>query len=74
MRETGHTIGLFADTVAGARASANLYGLIDTAKANRIEPGHYLAHLFAELPNVTSPDELDALLPQNIDPSAICTG
>jgi hypothetical protein len=62
---------LFADTVAGARASANLYGLIETAKANRIEPSHYLAHLFAELPSVTSPDKLDALLPQNLDSTAI---
>jgi hypothetical protein len=64
---------LFADTVAGARASANLYGLIETAKANRIEPGRYLAHLFAVLPTATSPEQLDALLPQNIDPDALST-
>jgi hypothetical protein len=62
---------LFADTVAGARASANLYGLIETAKANRIEPGHYLARLFEVLPTVTSPEQLDALLPQNIDLDAL---
>jgi transposase len=64
---------LFADTVAGARASANLYGLIETAKANGIEPGRYLAHLFEVLPTVTSPDQLDALLPQNLDREAITT-
>ena len=58
---------LFADTVAGARASANLYGLIETAKANGIEPGRYLAHLFEVLPTVTSAEQLDALLPQNLD-------
>ena len=58
---------LFADTVAGARASANLYGLIETAKANGIEPGRYLAHLFEVLPTVTSTDQLDALLPKNLD-------
>jgi len=58
---------LFADTVAGARASANLYGLIETAKANGIEPGRYLAHLFEVLPTITSADQLDALLPQNLD-------
>jgi len=28
---------LFADTVAGAEASANLYSLVETAKANGIE-------------------------------------
>jgi len=58
---------LFADTVAGARASANLYGLIETAKANRIEPARYLDHLFEKLPSVTLPEELDTLLPQNLD-------
>jgi len=58
---------LFADTVAGARASANLYSLIETAKANRIEPGRYLAHLFEVLPTLTTPDQLDELLPQNLD-------
>jgi transposase len=43
------------------------YGLIETAKANGIEPGRYLAYLFEVLPAVTSPDQLDALLPQNLD-------
>ena len=62
---------LFADSVAGARASANLYGLIETAKANRIEPGRYLAYLFEVLPTVTEPEQLDVLLPQNIDPGAL---
>jgi transposase len=60
---------LFADTPAGARASANLYSLIETAKANRLEPGRYLAHLFEKLPAVTLPDQIDALLPQNLDPA-----
>ena len=59
---------LFADTVAGARASANLYGLIETAKANGIEPSRYLAHVFEMLPTVTLHEQLDALLPQNLDP------
>ncbi len=62
---------LFADTMAGARASANLYRLIETAKANRIEPGRYLAHLFEVLPQVTSPDQLTELLPQHVDPSRL---
>jgi transposase len=57
---------LFADTVAGARASANLYSLIETAKANGIEPWRYLNHLFELLPAATTPDQIEALLPQNI--------
>ena len=62
---------LFADTTAGARASANLYGLIETAKANGIEPWAYLRHVFDALPRATSPKEIEALLPQNADPELI---
>jgi transposase len=58
---------LLADTVAGAKASANLYGLIETAKANEIEPSRYLTHLFEVLPNVNSADQLEALLPLHLD-------
>jgi len=67
----GRKAWLFADTMAGARASANLYGLIETAKANQIEPARYLAHLFERLPCVTLPEELDPLLPQNVDRNAL---
>ncbi|MCP5055137.1 MAG: IS66 family transposase [bacterium] len=67
----GRKAWLFADTVAGARASANLYSLIETAKANRIEPWRYLNHLFEILPAIDQADQLDPLLPQNIDPDAI---
>jgi transposase len=62
---------LFADTQAGARASANLYSLIETAKANRIEPWRYLNHLFDALPRVEQPGELTPLLPWNLDPDAL---
>ena len=67
----GRKAWLFADTMAGARASANLYGLIETAKANRIEPWRYLNHLFEVLPTIDQLDQLEPLLPQNIDREAI---
>lgn len=57
---------LFADTVAGAKASANLYSLIETAKANGIEPWRYLNHLFELLPAANTADQIESLLPQNI--------
>ena len=41
---------LFHDTVAGAKASANLYGLIETCKASGLEPYHYLRRIFTDLP------------------------
>ncbi len=54
---------LFCDTVAGANASANLYSLIETAKANGIEAYAYLQTVFTALPQAISVDEIEALLP-----------
>ena len=54
---------LFADTVAGAHASANLYSLVETCKANRIDPYAYLVSLFRMLPSAQSADDFEALLP-----------
>ena len=54
---------LFADTVAGAHASANLYSLVKSAKANGIDPYCYLTWLFQRLPLAKTVDDYDALLP-----------
>ncbi|WP_143326055.1 transposase domain-containing protein, partial [Paraburkholderia ribeironis] len=54
---------LFADTVAGAHASANLYSLVESAKANGIDPYCYLTWLFQRLPLAKTVDDYDALLP-----------
>jgi len=60
---------LFSASVQGAKASANLYSLIETAKANRLEPYAYLKRVFAELPNANSFDDVDRLLPCNVNES-----
>jgi transposase len=57
---------LFADTVAGAEASANLYSVVQTAKANGLDPWVYLQHVFAEIPKAQSFDDVDALLPDRV--------
>ena len=57
---------MFSDTVRGAVASANLYSLVETAKANNIEPHAYLAHLFAQLPYAKTVEDFEALLPWNV--------
>jgi transposase len=54
---------LFADTVKGAKASAALYSIVSTARANSLEPYAYLRRLFAELPKAKTVDDLEALLP-----------
>ena len=49
--------------MAGANASANLYSLIETAKANGIEPYAYLKMIFTALPKASSLEDIEALLP-----------
>ena len=58
---------LFCDTVRGANASANLIALIETAKANDIEPYQYLRRVFAELPNAKTVEEIETLLPYRVE-------
>ena len=58
---------LFAATAKGANASANLYSLIETAKANNIEPSEYLRIIFTKLPQAKSVEDIEALLPWNIN-------
>jgi transposase len=55
---------LFANSQAGAHASANLYSLIETAKANDIEPYNYLKQVFTLLPQAKNLEDIDALLPR----------
>ena len=57
---------LFADTVSGAKASAHLYSLVQTARANELEPYAYLRRLFTELPAAQTVEQIEALLPWNI--------
>jgi transposase len=58
---------LFSASVKGVKASANLYSLIETAKANGLEPYGYLRHVFTELPRAETVEAIEALLPGNID-------
>ncbi len=63
----GRRAWLFSATVEGAKASANLFSLVQTAKANQVEPYAYLRHLFTELPKANSVEDIEALLPWRID-------
>jgi len=58
---------LFADTTRGAHASANLYSVIETAKANGLEPFAHLRLVFTELPRAQALADFEALLPRNLD-------
>lgn len=62
----GRKAWLFADTQAGAEASARLYSLVETAKANGLEPHAYLTHVLTELPKAVTAEDIEALLPWNV--------
>lgn len=59
---------LFSGNPQGAKASADIYSLIETAKANKLEPYHYLRYLFEKLPFAESQEEYEALLPMRLKP------
>ena len=56
---------LFGGTPEGAAASALFYSLIETAKANKLEPHPYLRFIFEKLPTATTLEDYEALLPWN---------
>lgn len=57
---------LFSDTPKGAHASAVHYSLVETAKANGVEPQAYYVHVLTALPYADSVEKLEALLPWNV--------
>lgn len=61
----GRKAWLFADTPAGAHASALVYSLIETAKANGREPYAWLCYVLERLPLAKTADKFEALLPWN---------
>jgi transposase len=62
---------LFSGNPEGASASATIYSIIETAKANGLEPYHYPCYLLEKLLFVQSIEELKNLLPQNIEPGLL---
>lgn len=63
------------DTVHGAKASAILYSIVETAKANDLNIYQYFKHLLTEIPKYmddTTLDFLDSLLPWSKQLPAEC--
>ena len=61
----GRKAWLFSNSQRGAKASASLYSLIETARANAQEPYEYLCWLFERLP-ITEVQDYDKLIPWNM--------
>jgi len=62
----GRKAWLFSDTPAGAHASAVIYSVLETAKANALEPYMWLRQVLRDLPAAQTVDEVAALLPWNM--------
>ncbi|MGY3173567.1 hypothetical protein ACVWYU_002970 [Pseudomonas sp. TE12234] len=61
----GRKAWLFSDTPKGATASAQIYSLVETAKANGQEPNTWLRHVLERLPHAQSIEGYEALMPWN---------
>ena len=57
---------LFCDTPQGARASAIHYSLIETCKANDINPEEYYRYILARIPEADTVEKWEALLPWSV--------
>ncbi len=62
---------LFSGTPEGAQASATIYSLIESAKANNLEPYKYLRFLFEKLPLAETMDDYRELLPSHVQQSQL---
>lgn len=58
---------MFSATPEGASASANIYSLVETAKANGLEPFEYLNKVFKKLPMAQTEQDFLELLPIKIE-------
>ena len=65
---------LFSASVDGAKASASIYSLVETAKANGHEPYSYLRHVLTEIPKAKILEDFEALLPHNVKPCNLYSG
>lgn len=64
-------LGLFHsgvdNTTRGAKSSAVIFSIIETAKENGLEPYHYLTYILKTAPNLdlaAHPERISLLLPQ----------
>lgn len=56
---------LFSDSAKGAQASAACYSLVETAKANDLDPQKYILHILNNIRACETLEQLETLLPWN---------
>lgn len=66
---------LFSNSPKGADASASIYSLIETCKANKVEPYRYFEYILIRLPNNSSPktaEDFERYMPWDPEIQANC--
>ena len=63
----GRKAWLFADTPAGARATATYFSLVESAKLNNLDPNKYIRYVIEKLAYAGSVEDIEALLPWNVN-------
>jgi len=58
--------GAHTSAHTSANTSARLFSLIETAKANELEPDVYLNHIFEKLPYCKCVEDYEKLLPWSV--------
>ncbi len=58
---------MFADSVAGAEAAAIIFSLVETCKYHDIEAYDWFRYVLQQLPLCQSDEEIEALMPFNVD-------
>ena len=64
---------LFAGNPEGAQASATMYSLLESAKANKLEPYKYLRYLFEKLPFAETIEDYRKLLSSSLSAAELET-
>ncbi len=64
---TGRKNWMFCDSVEGAIAAARIYSFTETCKYHDIDSYYWFAYVLKKLPSCQTLEELEALLPYNID-------
>lgn len=69
----GRRAWLLSDTPAGANSCAIIYSLVETAKANGLEPYTWLRRILRDLPAAKTVEDVEALLPWNLHAQDLTT-
>jgi len=62
-----HARRKFVEAIQGAHASATCYSLIETAKADNLEPSAYIRYVLEHIADADTLEKLERLLPWNVD-------